>query len=169
MADLYTVIRGIVRGLIPETDYLALYPATVIKQDSDGTLQLKPDSNRVPPLAGVPIRSFAPQVAVEVEQGARVLLGFGGGDPTQPYAALWGSGTVTLVTIGAPGDAKLVALAEAVNANFQVIRDLFETWQPTPQDGGAALRTLAVGSPLGPPTNGDLQFDDVSATKLKTE
>ena len=159
MPSLYDVIRGIVRGLVPETDYLALYPSTVIVQDSDGTLQIKPDSSKIPPLAGVRIRSFAPQVAVELEQGARVLLGFEGGDPDKPYAALWGSGTVTLVTIGAPGSAQYVALADKVNSNFAAIQGMFDNWTVVPNDGGAALKLLSEA----------LSLDDVDSEKLKTE
>lgn len=52
-----------------------------------------------------------------------------------------------------------VALASKVNANFQAIVDLFSSWTPAPNDGGAALKALT----------GSLTFDDTDASKVKAE
>lgn len=82
-------------------DYCALYPAEVQAQRSDGTLDLKVagDSLVAPP--SVPIRVGVPGLTVKVVPGARVLLGFEGGDPSQPYAALWSADSLQELTITA--------------------------------------------------------------------
>jgi len=80
-------------------DYLALYPARVVQQRDDGTLDLEPESSLVPSCQGVPIRHGLPGVTVTVAAGERVLLGYEGGDPSRPYAALWVAGSVTRITI----------------------------------------------------------------------
>lgn len=51
------------------------------------------------------------------------------------------------------------ALAALVNGNFTKIKNLFNSWTPVPNDGGAALKTAA----------GSLSFDDVKASKTKVK
>lgn len=81
-----------------QLDYLARYPSTVVAQDADGSLQLKPDDARLPGLTGIPIWPGLPGVSMTVPVGARVLLAFAAGDPAMPIAEMWGSGTpLTLV------------------------------------------------------------------------
>jgi hypothetical protein len=62
-------------------------------------------------------------------------------------------------TVGELENAHFVAIANAVNANFQAIKDLFSSWTPVPNDGGAALKALS----------GSLSFLDTACTKLKAE
>lgn len=103
-------LRAIVEAITgPRLDRLALYPCRVVSQSSDlRTLDLQPDNARVPPCAGVPILHGLPGITVTVPTGARVLLGYAGGDPAQPYAALWEAGDVTLVSVN--GGSTKVAL-----------------------------------------------------------
>lgn len=84
-----------IRAVFPRIDYLARYPAAVVTQNADLTLELKPDDDRFPPLSKVAIRLGLPGATVKVANGARVLLAFASGDPQQPIAELWESGSVT--------------------------------------------------------------------------
>lgn len=99
----------LVRGIVAPTDYHALYPARVVSQNADGTLELQPDLSKIPPLSKVPIRTGIPGVTVKLSAGARVLLGFENGDPKRYYAGLWD--TATLVELVVNGGA--IGLAKA--------------------------------------------------------
>lgn len=89
-------VLGSVRRLI---EYQGLYRAKVVAQNADGTLQLSPEDQR---LAGsgldkVRIRHGLPGYKVKVPSGTYVRVGFDGGDPEKPFAALWDEGDVTEV------------------------------------------------------------------------
>lgn len=84
--------------LTRRVDYLGLYPARVVAQRADGTLDLVPDSPRAAPCQGVPYRTLR-GLSVEVSAGARVLLGYEGGDPSRPYALAWEIGDATSVRV----------------------------------------------------------------------
>lgn len=103
MADGFDRLKGaitdLVRQLTGHTDYHALYPATVKGQNDDLTLELRPDSTKLPGFSRVLIRHGLPGVTVRVKQNARVLLGFEGGDPRQPFAALWTADSLDTITI----------------------------------------------------------------------
>lgn len=105
MADGFDRLKGavtdLVRQLVGHTDYHALYPAEVRGQNDDLTLELKPDSPKLPGLSRVAIRHGLPGVSVRVKQKARVLLGFEAGDPQRPYAALWTADSLDTLTVEA--------------------------------------------------------------------
>jgi hypothetical protein len=107
-------VGAIVRHLTAHLDYFALYPSKLVSQNSDGTLELKPDDSRLPGLSKVPIRYGIPGVTVKVASGARVLVGFEGGDPGSPVATLWELGSVTEMTIDASTDIKVNGGTQAV-------------------------------------------------------
>jgi len=86
-------IMAFVRGAIANVDYHAHYSCTVVLQAADDTLELKPDNPKVAPIAGVPIKLGLPGASVKVPKGARVLLSWNDGDPSQPRADLWDMGT----------------------------------------------------------------------------
>ncbi len=71
-------------------DYSRLYRARVSLQNSDGSLQLVPDDEKVKGggLDKVPLRHGLPGLKVLLKPGARVMLGWDGGDPSDPFAAL---------------------------------------------------------------------------------
>jgi hypothetical protein len=76
-------------------DYSRMYPARVLAQSGDGSLELLADNPKVrgTGVTQVPIRHGLPGVTVKVNPGARVLLFFEGGDPKEPAAALWPDGS----------------------------------------------------------------------------
>lgn len=139
-------LRQIIDGLVgPRLDRLALYPARVVAQSSDrARLDLHPDDVRIPPCAGVPIRHGVPGLTVTVPAGSRVLLGYAGGDPAQPYAALWEAGSVTLVSFNG-GSTKVARDGEAVNSSADMAAWITAVSTLT----GATAPTGAIGAVSG--------------------
>jgi hypothetical protein len=89
-------LRSIVEQLTRDRIFLAQHSATVEMQHADDTLDVTPDDYalRAQGLSNVPIRHGIPGVRVRVKQGSRCLIGFEGGNPRAPYAALWDASTV---------------------------------------------------------------------------
>jgi hypothetical protein len=101
-AELDRVKAGLVKlvlGLVARTDYHALYPAKVVAQNADLTLELQPETAKLPALSKVPIAVGIPGAKVKMAAGAQVLLGFEGGDPKRPKAMLWGESTIVELTL----------------------------------------------------------------------
>jgi hypothetical protein len=100
--SLWSRLRGafeaFVRALVAPTLYYGQFPAQVVSQGADGSLDLKPDDQRIPEMSGVPIRWGIPGFKAVVPAGTRVLVGFDGGDPRKRYAAVWDEGAITSVT-----------------------------------------------------------------------
>jgi hypothetical protein len=115
-----------------QTDYFALYPGRVAKQNADGTLEVKIDSPRIPGMSKLPIRHGIPGVtAIEVATGARVLVGFEGADPSRPFACLWeGANSMTRLRVGGVLEVdgtEAVAIASGVETRLRAI----EMWGPS--------------------------------------
>lgn len=183
----------LVSRALPRLDYLARYEARVVAQSpADDTLELSPVDERIPGVSGVPLRVPSPGMRVLVSPGARVLLGWDGGDPSKPFAESFSSGTTLRldlvgnemnlgdestaamaikalsvllqatslsvsapsiaigggsVTLGNQASAKLLAIAEKVDANFAALKSAVAGWTPVANDGGAAGKT-ALSSAL---------------------
>jgi hypothetical protein len=93
------VLISFIRNATRRMDYLALYPATVLKDHGNHELDLRPDQVELPALVRVPLRLGIPGATVKVKAGARVLLGFDNGDPDKPTCQLWSTGTLELLKI----------------------------------------------------------------------
>lgn len=147
-------IRGalgrLLHSLFSRIDYLALYPARVVSQ-SGQAVDLRPDDSRLPALEAVPLNLGLPGVEVDVEPGARVLLGFAGGDPAKPRATLWESGSVRSMRVDAGvdlvvnGGSKAVARVDdtAACGSIQMLA--------VPSSGATAITFLYL-SPSGTPS-----------------
>ncbi len=136
-----TSLRRIVEAFVGRRlDHLALYPAVVVQQRSDGTLDLSPEDPRVPSCQGVPIRLGIPGVTVTVPSGGRVLLGYANGDPSRPYASLWESGTVTRITING-GTAKVARVGDSTESHTHTVVIGGSTYVTSP-----SAPTIATGS-----------------------
>lgn len=117
---------ALVESALERTDYHAQYVARVVTQDSNGLLSVVPDNNRVPPMTEVPIRYGVPGVSAKVESGARVLIGFEGGDRRRPIATVWESAALTelriiskaKVTVESPD----VSISDGISAAAPVAR-----------------------------------------------
>lgn len=96
---LRAALAAMIRAETRRVDYYALYPATVVTQDgAGGPLDLRPDSEAIAPPQAVPLRTL-PGVKLTIPAGTRVLLGYEGGDPRRPYAALAEFADVTRLAV----------------------------------------------------------------------
>ena len=121
MDRIKSALARMVKTFAARLDYLALYPARVVSMDVGAqTVEIKPDDERVPDLADVPLRHGLPGIEVEVESGARVLLGFEGGDPTRPFAMLWQGETLKSLTIRAAGETKIECQSATIESSGDV-------------------------------------------------
>lgn len=106
-------LTAIVRAAMRDVLYHALFPASVLAHDNDGTLQVHPESPALPPMVGVPLRPTAPGLSQRVTPGARVLLAFEGGDPARPVVVGFApdNAAQTSITLAASSSIKLGATA----------------------------------------------------------
>ena len=144
-------LAAFVKAQFPRLDFYASYRARIVSQNGDGSLEVVPDDQRIPPLSRVPIRLGIPGAKVTVAAGARVLLGFAGGDPAQPQAELWEYGSVTeldltatniilnggTAAVGRVGDA--VAVATTMATWITKVSSVLNT--PGPVTGAAGTVT----------------------------
>jgi hypothetical protein len=145
MADLDRLkgaLGAVVKGLLRPLDYLALYPAKVVSQAASGALDVQPEDTRLPPMSGVPLRLGLPGCKATVQPGARVLVGFEGGDPRRPVATVWDTAVVVKLQLGGDGG-EPAALGQTLQAYLDQLKTLFDTH--THLSG-------AVGAPTGVPT-----------------
>lgn len=78
-----------------ELDFTKRYPATVVTQNADGTLDVTPDD---PLIKGTGLGHCAiyvglPGTKIKVPQGTRCLVAFAAGDPSRAYVDGWLMGT----------------------------------------------------------------------------
>lgn len=131
------VIARLVERIVgPRIDALAAYPARVVSQNADGTLEVRPDSPKLPPMTRVPIRYGVPGVSAKVSAGARVLVEFASGDTSKPVATVWESASVTELTITADkirlgGDRPLVREGDPVVVMLTAVAIAAATATPT--------------------------------------
>jgi hypothetical protein len=147
--------------------YARWYPAKVVRQAEDGTLELYPDdeSIRGNGITHVPIRHGLPGVTVKVKLGQKVILFFEDGDPKKPACALWPDGSSVLEVVLA-AETKITLASEtrlgAANAAHpMVLGDVLKM----------LLEQLTVGTamgPSGPPLNAAL-FGEFLSNKHKLD
>lgn len=157
-------LEAIIRSVTAGSLYLGQFPAKVIAQNADGTLELKPEDSRLPGMTRVPIRYGIPGVTAKVAAGARIGIEFESGDPTRPVATVWESASI--VELVFDGGSKAVARVEDhVDASSSVVAPSplsMSTWMTGVT---SAINTLAPGSLLGTPS----RIGEISSgnTKLK--
>jgi hypothetical protein len=83
--------------------FLGLFPARVVKQNDDHTLELVLDDDIAPGLSNVPMRTFAPSVQMKVAPDSRCAVTFEGGDPQRPVATLFELGSLMELALTATG------------------------------------------------------------------
>jgi hypothetical protein len=139
--------KALVEALTARMDWHALYPCKVLLQHADKTVDLQPESRRIPGQNNVPVRS-TPGITSILSSNARVLLGFENGDPRAPFALLCDNGVATtpLPTIIFNGGANAVAVkGTAVDCGTLIFTPNVGAMSP------AALAYSAPGVALVPP------------------
>lgn len=135
-----------VEAALPSVDYDALYTCQVISQNADGTLDLQPNSSRVPGQKNIPIRLGFPGT-LSVQAGTSMLLGWENGDPSVPFACL--------PVAGSPGSAPAAArVGDLVTITQADIAALTLTLDPssgivtaaTPIPPGTETSSISTGS-----------------------
>lgn len=96
-----SALTKIVRQMTRTIDFLAMYPAQVVSQNGDGSLELKVASDRMPNMSRIMIRYGIPGVSAKVKAGSVVAVEFERGDPSAPVATVWDRSSVTELTIKA--------------------------------------------------------------------
>lgn len=162
--------------------YHGLYPARVVSCDfAAQTVDVQPEDPTLPDLGKVRMRS-APGLRIEVAGGQRVLIGFQGGDPDKPFAALeWADNAqmvkatwdVTgIVQIGT-GSAQFVALENLVKAQLNDIKTMLDGLKTTINGHThivniAALSTPTPSAPATTPNASTYTVGEVKCAQLKT-
>jgi len=138
-------------------DYSRLYPARVIRQSGDGTLEIMPDDQiiRGNGLTGVPLRLGIPGLSVTVPAGGKILLFFEAGDPKRPAAALHPSGASVLsVSLTASTEVKITAPSVSITGDIDVLGTVTAIDVKT-VTGTSLLKhqhgSTAPGTPTSPP------------------
>lgn len=90
---LHAGLASVIRETMRNTDYFATYPAEVVLQRADGTLDVIPDYPGLPPMTSIPIRVPVPGSKLHVKPGSRVRILFEEGDPRKYAADLFDSGS----------------------------------------------------------------------------
>lgn len=139
-------LEAFVVRLMAKYDYAALYPCTVVAQNGDGTLDLRPDASTIPAPTNVPLRLGIPGVAVKVASGSRVLLGFENADPQRPVATVWELSSLKEITITASTKVSVQAPQIQLAGGRQVARvgDLVQVICTAP--GVPAIGQIITGS-----------------------
>jgi hypothetical protein len=109
-------LKSLIRKAFARIDYLAPYACRVVAQNGDGTLELRPDDEKLPGYSRVPIRAGLPGVVVKVAAGARVTLQFERGDPSRPMATVWEQSGMTELQIG--GAAPIMRQGDVVSTSL---------------------------------------------------
>jgi hypothetical protein len=88
-------MRRILQSVRSETDFAKKWPCRVVQQNSDGTVQVLTDDEKMRGRGTdkVRIRVGIPGTRITVSSGARGHLAFDGADPSLPYIDGWESAT----------------------------------------------------------------------------
>lgn len=133
-----------VERVMAGTRFHRLYPGRVVSQSGDVVEVTLDDASMVVP--PVPLRVGLPGWQIKVAPGARVMVGFEGGDPARPFAALWEPGNATLNRFN--GGSHRIARVDDTTANGS----LSVTALPVPGVPPTSSLVITYTPPSGPPT-----------------
>lgn len=129
-------------------DYSAAYPARVVNQSGDDTLEVIIDDERMrgEGIKRVPIRLGIPGARCEVANNARVRVMFDEQDPSKPFAALWDTNPsdVQLIEIGS--GAQYLSRDDKVQQQLNAIKSAISGATVVANDGGASLKSTILSS-----------------------
>jgi hypothetical protein len=146
------ILGRIVAAHLPiPLEYLAAHDATVVAQMEDGSLDLRLDDPTMPGLSSVPIWLGLPGVRVEVSKGARVKVGFAGGDPGKPFAGLWATDAAFVRIVVGGGTKPVARVDDTTDSGTLVIRTVTQPaplctleWKPPGHEVPIVLGVIGV-------------------------
>lgn len=135
-------LKNLIRQTIGHVDFYAHYKAKVLSQSADNkTVDVQPDSPRLPKMSRIPLRLGVPGVEVKLSPGCYVMVGWDAGDPAKPYA--WephGSVLKLTITVGsATFDMDATTGIVTLNGGTMPIARVGDTAGPYPITGGNPL------------------------------
>jgi hypothetical protein len=135
--------EGAIKRITGDSQYKAPLAAQVVRQNADGSVELKVFSDKIPHMSKVPLRLGLPGCNVTVQGGIRGVVEFEDGDPRKPVFTSWESGQADKVDLIELGDADdFVALKLDIDA----IWDAISAAGVTPNDGGAAFKAAIIAA-----------------------
>lgn len=151
----------IVRGLTRAVDFHRAVRARVDHVHASGRVDTSPETVGTPTQTDLPLRFGVPGVLRAVAgTGARVLLAWAEGDPSQPYVAAWDGGeSLEELTFNVPGGARHLGRSGDTTDNGTLV--VAGPAAPVP---GIVLRwvppgvptVIVAGAELGIPLSGTL-------------
>ena len=171
---LFTAFKKMVQRVLTESDdvdFRALYPAKIVKWQSDGvnpsgTVDVLFDDQRLAQKSGAVILPAFVGNSYVPKQGTRVLVGWQGGDERYPYIAGW-------LGSGGGGNSRLVFVADRVNIGVDSDADVDKV--ATKQDVQNAVNSIvnafnghthAAGALVAPPMGGPVTGATAGATAI---
>jgi hypothetical protein len=139
-------------GVPPDILHLGLYPAKVDKCAADGsTCDVTPADTRISARQNVRVLRGVPGSSAAVDADAIVLLGFAGGDPSQPYVMpLWAVGAnveeLIFAAVATYLGGKSGADGVLTKKDFQTFLKAWQDAAVGTTDGGALMRTNTIGA-----------------------
>lgn len=145
------------RRAAPPLVYRELHPATVRRQNEDGTLDLDADDEAIGGITSVPYRPGIVGCRLVISEGERVRLGFEGGDEARPYATAWDSDETANKGVARkddPVDVGSMSIAAAPHPSG-AIASLTITFTP-PGGTPTTVQILPGSPPLSLPMSGTI-------------
>ena len=138
-----------VRASLPRLNYMTLYQGRLVKHDPVTHLvDVLPDDPDVPGMQGVPYKLGLPGAVLSLlPQGTTVMVGWSGGDPSQPFCCLPGGGEhVGSMTL----NADQLTLGGDTGAQPPLKGTSFRTAQATLNQSQIATLTAMAAACTGP-------------------
>lgn len=151
---LRAALLGIIDAATRGTRYHRLVRGRVVNVLAGGNVETEPETAGTPAQPNLPLRYGVPGVLrAVVRSGARVLLGWAEGDPSQPFVAAWEASQLEELVFDVPGGARPLARDDDT-VDVGTIR---VTAMNVPGGGGAAVAFIYT-PPVGAPTTVTIGF-----------
>lgn len=150
MADdrLRAALLGIIRDATRRVDYLRHVRARVVHVLADGRVDVMPETVGTPQQQALPLRYGVPGVLRAVcRAGARAVIAWAEGDPSQPFVAGWEAGALEELVFDVDGGARPLARSDDATADGAIVFSaasgvLTITYTPP---GGGTPQTVTLG------------------------
>lgn len=140
-------LENFVTSVLPNFDYYALNPGTIIAPGSgDNLFDFQPDNASLPGLQDVEVKTGMPGVTITINPvlTPRCYLGFEGGNPAAPYLALWAYPGLLSLQVDALTSINLNAPVVALGPAWTAFLTATSTATMAPQIASAAATLLTL-------------------------